>query len=221
MKTTLSHSDGREFEIRVSEITAHDPSLIDTVLEIDLMTFSEPTWSRYTAGLMLRHGRNFLLFADDVPIGTCQCMRSWQSPWEVVLFSMAIRPGWRGQGLGTFFLESTVDALKRSGTRSVVLEVDPSSTAAIRLYEQKFGFKIIAECQNEYGIGHDRVHMQLMLQANPIAEVSEFPSSGLQEEVKSLSSRPIAKNSLESPPDSPLLEASPADRTSDTGVSNA
>ena len=216
MKTRLSQTGGREFEIRVSEVKAHDPEMIGTVLEIDLMTFSEPTWSRYTAGLMLRHGRNFILYADDVPIGTCQCMRSWQSPWEVVLFSMAIRPSWRGQGLGTYFLEATLDALTKSGTRSVVLEVDPASKAAIRLYEQKFGFKVVAECKNEYGAGQDRTHMRLLLQANPVAEVAEFPHSGTEN--LSRSSDEIAD---ESPQDLPLLEASPEDHSADTSVSNA
>ena len=216
MKTRLSQTSGREFEIHVSEITSHDPDMIGTVLEIDLMTFSEPTWSRYTAGLMLRHGRNFILYADDMPIGTCQCIRSWQSPWEVVLFSMAIRPGWRGQGLGTYFLEATLEALKKSGTGSVVLEVDPASKAAIRLYEQKFGFKIVAECKNEYGPGHDRTHMRLLLQPNPVAEVSEFPQPAA-----GLVSEPTDEIVAESPQDSQLPEASPVDHTADTSVSNA
>ena len=216
MKVRLSQTGGREFEIRVAEVTAHDPSMIATVLEIDLMTFSEPTWSRYTAGLMLRHGRNFILYANDMPIGTCQCMRSWQSPREVVLFSMAIRPGWRGQGLGTFFLEGTLAALKKSGTRSVVLEVDPASKAAIRLYEQKFGFKVVAECKNEYGEGQDRTHMRLVLQANPVAEVSEFPQRSTP-----TVSPPNDETVDESPQDLQPPEANPVEHIADTGVSNA
>ena len=163
MRISLTGHGNQSYEIRVIEVVEHDPTLINTMVDIDLMTFSEPTWSRYTAGLMLRHGRTFLLFSEQTPIGTCQCMRSWEDPTQAVLFSMAIRPGWRGQGLGTFFLQEVLDALATAGCKSVVLEVDPRSAWAIRLYEEKFGFEQVAECEDEYGPGHSRVHMRLDL----------------------------------------------------------
>ena len=160
MKLALSGHGTRSFEITVEEIREHNPQLIAAVVDIDLMTFSEVTWSRYTAGLMLRHGRTFLLKADGAIIGTCQLIRSWTSPNEAVLFSMSIRPGWRGRGLGTFFLQEVTDALIQSQVQSLVLEVDPRNEAAIRLYEQKFGFKREQICHEEYGKGQDRLHMR-------------------------------------------------------------
>jgi ribosomal protein S18 acetylase RimI-like enzyme len=223
---TLSRHGGQAYEVQVSEISTHDPSLIRTLLDIDLMTFSEPTWSRYTAGLMLRHGRTYVLFADEIPIGTCQCIRSWDSPWEVVLFSMAIRPGWRGQGLGTHFLEVVLKALENSGARSVVLEVDPKSTAAIRLYEEKFGFSVVAECIGEYGPGHDRVHMRRPLTASPVAEVAEvaeFPMSDEETvEPTLVTDSTIPEIGREPFSDLPSLEANPGvDQDSEPGASTA
>jgi ribosomal protein S18 acetylase RimI-like enzyme len=225
---TLSRHGGQAYEIQISEISEHDPSLISTLLDIDLMTFSEPTWSRYTAGLMLRHGRTYVMFADDVPIGTCQCIRSWESPWEVVLFSMAIRPGWRGQGLGTHFLDVVLKALENSGARSVVLEVDPKSTAAISLYEEKFGFTVVAECIGEYGPGHDRVHMRRPLTASPVAEVAEFPMSDDETDEETLATDVTALGSTtagtgrEPFSDPPSLEANPgADPGAEPGASTA
>ena len=174
---------------------------------------------------MLRHGRTYVLFANDVPVGTCQCIRSWESPWEVVLFSMAIRPGWRGQGLGTHFLDVVLKALENSGARTVVLEVDPKSTAAIRLYEEKFGFAVVAECIGEYGPGHDRVHMRRPLTASPVAEVAEFPMADdetLEATNVTATDSTIAGIGREPFSDPPSLEANPgADPGAEPGASTA
>jgi ribosomal-protein-alanine N-acetyltransferase len=152
-----------ESNFRVVEVGAHDPDLIARVIEIDLTTFSEPTWSRYTAGLMLRHGRTYLLMEEELIIGTCQVVRSWERPSEAVLFSMAIRPGYRNRGLGSYFLESVLEMLRKAGARSVVLEVDPHKRAAIKVYTEKFGFQRVCELADEYGPGHHRVQMRLVL----------------------------------------------------------
>ena len=166
MKMALSKQDQRTFNIVVEEVVEHDPALIQAIVDIDLVTFSEVTWSRFTAGLMLRHGRTFLQRADGTIIGTCQLLKSWDDPQEAVLFSMSIRPGWRGQGLGTFFLHEVSTSLTESGVASLVLEVDPKNEAAIRLYEEKFSFKRVALCTGEYGPGQDRLRMRRVLNAS-------------------------------------------------------
>ena len=181
MKMTLSGQGQRTFNIVVDEVIDHDPSLIPAIVEIDLMTFSEVTWSRFTAGLMLRHGRTFILKADDTIIGTCQLIKSWSNPQEAVLFSMSIRPGWRGRGLGTYFLQEVSDALIRSDVSALVLEVDPKNESAIRLYEAKFAFVREQVCPNEYGPGQDRLHMRKNLRsaapkATPLPQEPARPS---------------------------------------------
>jgi len=168
---TLTRGDGLVYTIRTVEVGHHDPALIKTVVEIDLMTYSEQTFSRYTAGLMLRNGRTFLLTADDVSIGTCQCIRSWERPNEAVMFSMAIRPGWRGRGLGTRFLRGVLDALRRQGIRSVVLLVDEQNKAGIAIYQRRFGFEVVAELPNEFG----NVTTQLMMRKQLADDVPVRP----------------------------------------------
>ena len=78
MKLALSGHGDRFFDITVEEVREHNPQLISAVVEIDLMTFSEVTWSRYTAGLMLRHGRTFLL-RPTVRVAPVN-LRSWAEP---------------------------------------------------------------------------------------------------------------------------------------------
>lgn len=174
LNIALSEHGGRTFEITVVEVKEHDPSLIPSVVEIDLMTFSEPTWSRFTAGLMLRHGRTFLLQANGAIIGTSQLLRSWSNLQEAVLFSMSIRPGWRGHGLGTFFLDEIAKVLVQAQVTSLVLEVDPENTAAIELYEKKFGFERQGICKQEYGDGQDRLHLRKTIEApqSPVLKVN-------------------------------------------------
>ena len=164
MEYSVAGRDGQVHRLRTVEVTQHDSKLIKTVVDIDLMTWSEQTFSRYTAGLMLRYGRTFLLLADEVPIGTCQCVRSWERPSEAVLFTISIRPGWRGRGLGTSFLEKVCEALATSGIRSVVLHVDASNTHGIRIYEDRFGFSVAGKLQDEYANGKDQVLLRKILQ---------------------------------------------------------
>jgi len=71
---------GTEYAIHVQEVTHAREELVRTLIEIDLQTFSESTFSHYTAAAFLRYGRVFLLSADDVVIGTCVCMRCWDRP---------------------------------------------------------------------------------------------------------------------------------------------
>jgi ribosomal protein S18 acetylase RimI-like enzyme len=164
LKISLANNGGRIYDVHCTEVTAPDPALIRTITEIDLLTFSEPTFSRYTGGLMLRHGRTFLLQAEDLVIGTCQCLRSWNAPDEAVLFCMALRPGWRGQGLGRYFVAQVLEGLSASGISSVVLEVSSTDKRALHLYEEIFGFQAFAEVEDQYGRGNSKVHMRLALQ---------------------------------------------------------
>lgn len=143
MNFSLAGKTGKNYTISIEEVRVYDPALIRTIIEIDLMTYSEPTWSRATANLMLRYGHTWLLKADAICIGTCHFLRSWDNPAEAVLFSMAIRPGWRGRGLGKRFLQGVIADLPALGVRSIVLEVDANNRYAIRLYEHTFGFKVV------------------------------------------------------------------------------
>jgi len=186
LKISLASKGGRIYDVRCNEVTAPDPTLIRTITEIDLLTFSEPTFSRYTAGLLLRHGRTFLLQAEDLVIGTCQCLRSWAAPEEAVLFCMALRPGWRGQGLGRYFVTQVLQGLAASGIESVVLEVDPADRRAIHLYEEIFGFSTFAQVEDQYGRGKGKVHMRLTLAA-PLDE----PTPNIQSNVTLLRQPPV------------------------------
>lgn len=139
----LVTDSGTEYAIRVQEVDEVRDDVLKTLIEIDLQTFSESTFSHYTAAAFLRNGRVFLLQADDATIGTCVCMRCWDRPNEVNVLSMGLRPGWRGRGLGHRFLMDVMDRLRARGLRAIHLMVSEDNPRAIRLYEES-GFEQVA-----------------------------------------------------------------------------
>ncbi len=160
---SIASQADRVFEIRVEEVTgALTAQLVDTVIEIDNQTFSESTFSRFSAASLLRHGRVFLLFADAVVIGSCACMRCWEQPDEVLMLSMGIRPGWRGRGLGQRFVNGVLHALREAGEGAVRLMVGTENRRAIRIYED-VGFQVVESHDAERWTDEQLVTMRLVL----------------------------------------------------------
>ena len=154
---------GRSYEIRVEEVDELHADLVRTVIEIDLQTFFESTFSYYTAAAFLKNGRVFLLHADDSVIGTFVCMRCWERPNEVMILSMGIRPGWRGKGLGQHFVMGVLQKLSQRGIRSVSLMIGEDNKRAIRVY-QEVGFEVMDETSEDPKTGETYVFMRRKLQ---------------------------------------------------------
>lgn len=157
------NQDNPGYALEVHEVEAHDPSLIPVLTELDLLTYSEPTFSRFTLGTILRYGRVFTVTADGLVIGACHCLASFGSPTEAVIFNMALRPGWRGHGLGTRFLHGVLERLQARGTTAVVLQVAANNHRAIAVYRGRFGFSQVDIHEDEYRNGHAYLEMRLNL----------------------------------------------------------
>lgn len=166
--TRSADNDG--YALEIEEVTAHDPALIPVLTELDLLTFSEPTFSRFTLGAILRYGRVYTIAADGLVIGACHCLRSFEDANEAVLFNMALRPGWRGHGLGTRFLHGILERMVARGLTSVALLVAGNNHRAIAVYRTKFGFEQVDLFDNEYNNGQEYLLMRLDL-TKPLPEV--------------------------------------------------
>lgn len=116
---------------RPTEVT-HD--LVRTLLDIDLHTFAESTYSSYTAAAFLSHGAVFLMRAEGHIIGAAVCLRRWDAATEALLLSMAIQPGWRGQGLGQLFITEILARLAAEGVDAVSLMVGAQNRRALKVY---------------------------------------------------------------------------------------
>ena len=65
---------------------------------------------------------------------------------DIPELSIALKPEYRGRGLGTRLIEALFEALKKQDFKGVSLSVDRRNPA-IRLY-QKLGFEIVVDQQN-------------------------------------------------------------------------
>ena len=56
---------------------------------------------------------------------------------EAHITNIAVRPEWQGRGIGRHLLKGLIRLARRSGADALTLEVRPSNTAALRLYESE------------------------------------------------------------------------------------
>jgi ribosomal protein S18 acetylase RimI-like enzyme len=167
----MDGASGRGFAIRVDEVSQPEPDLVRTLIEIDLQTFAESTFSSFTAAAMVEHGKVFLLRADEVVIGSAVCIRCWDRPNEATVLSMGIRPGWRGRGLGQRFIRSVMDKLRSRGLRSISLLVGIDNRRAIKVYND-VGFEPMGERVADPRTGERLVLMRAKLQDDsPVVEL--------------------------------------------------
>ena len=172
-KFQIEGNTGRQFLIRVEEVAHIDEELVKTLIEIDLQTFAESTFSPYTAAAFLQNGRVMLLRADQTVIGTCVLMRAWDRPQEAMILSMGIRPGWRGRGLGQHFVRMVLDRLRAKGLRSASLLVGMDNRRAIKVYTD-VGFEVVTEGPSNPSDGSELLLMRIQLQLADQAQLIEL-----------------------------------------------
>lgn len=68
---------------------------------------------------------------------------------EAHLLNVAVADEWQGQGLGHFLLNQSVACARGLGLGSVLLEVRPSNTRALEIY-QRYGFTQIGRRKGYY-----------------------------------------------------------------------
>lgn len=156
---------------RVERAPRGSLEVADLLVDIDLQSFVEPTYGRYTAAVLADAGEVYLLRATGGGegerggvVGASVCFRRWDDPRHAHLLTIGIRPGWRGRGLGQRFVGWVLDALRRDGLEAASILVGASNVRAVRIY-QDLGFHDIRE------VGTDPVsgEAQLMLRAELLA----------------------------------------------------
>ena len=86
------------------------------------------------------------------------------------VYSLAVDPGSRGQGIGEKLMREMIEQLRCRDVRRIYLEVEASNTSAIHLYE-RLGFASIGTLPDYYGAGRPGVHMMAEIGAlrRPVA----------------------------------------------------
>lgn len=119
----------------------------DVIAEIEAKSFAMP-WSRET---FWREAQNELAtyIVGELDGRIVAYAGAWVSFNQAEVMSVAVEPELRGQGFGTILFGELIKAVKERGAKSITLEVRPSNTAAIKLYES-FGLRSVGRRRGYY-----------------------------------------------------------------------
>ena len=119
----------------------------DAVAELEAKCFALP-WSRAD---FFREVKNELAeyIVGELDKKIVAYAGAWVSFNQAEVMHIAVEPEFRGQGIGTILFGELINAVKNRGATSITLEVRPSNTAAIKLYEN-FGLRSVGRRKNYY-----------------------------------------------------------------------
>ena len=122
---------------------------LEGVMEVEAESFTNP-WTRdmYSWELQNQSVCHILIVrTDDCPVaGFCAF---WLVFDEIHINNVAMRPQFRGQGIGTALLHRVLNEARELGARRATLEVRASNARARRLYE-RLGFYVAGTRRNYY-----------------------------------------------------------------------
>ena len=144
---------------------------LDEVLAIERVSFVTP-WTRVA----------FCYEIEQNKVARCTAMRAgervvgyvclWEIGHEIHITNLAVHPDWRRRGVGKRLLTLTMAEGGARGVSLAFLEVRPSNTHALRLYES-LGFQIIGRRSGYYfDTGEDALVMEARLGGDPAPTVS-------------------------------------------------
>jgi ribosomal-protein-alanine N-acetyltransferase len=141
------HDPATDLRFRIDPL-AGDADL-DGVLAVEAESFTNP-WTRDMYAWELQN-RNvchiYVVRTADCPVaGFCAF---WLVFDEIHINNVAVRPQFRGRGIGTTLMQHVLAEGRRLGATRATLEVRASNTRAILLYE-RLGFHVAATRRNYY-----------------------------------------------------------------------
>ena len=122
---------------------------LDGVLAVEAETFTNP-WTREMYEWELRNRSVCHIYIVRMP--ECQVAgfcAFWLVVDEIHINNIAMRPRYRGQGIGTALVRHVLAEGTRLGAKRATLEVRASNEGARRLYE-RLGFYVAATRRNYY-----------------------------------------------------------------------
>ena len=152
------------------------PADLPDVLVIERASFSMP-WSRGAFLYEIDQNRVARCWVgrDDGRIVGYICL--WDVADELHVTNIAVHPDARRRGVARALLESVFGHARGVGSRMVLLEVRPSNTEAIALYDS-FGFRAIGSRRGYYyDTGEDALVMEALVSsvAPPVPDSAQEP----------------------------------------------
>ena len=121
---------GETTQLKFRRMTQDD---VDAVAALEEKSFAMP-WSRESFWREMKNElAEYIVCELDGKI--VAYAGAWVSFNQAEVMSIAVEPEYRGQGIGTILFGELIKAVKLRGATAITLEVRPSNTAAIKLYE--------------------------------------------------------------------------------------
>jgi len=162
--TRLIRKD-EERGLGVAQMEEASLEMLSHLMKLEDDIFGEESVGEWFMVSNVRHG-NVLVLVDlrtHRSVGIAILMRDWAEIQRCYLSDFGVKEGYRGRGLGSYFLAVVLEEVRLMDIHQVSLTVDVNNSAAIGLY-RKFGFSIAEERKNLYGEGRDRYVMELKLE---------------------------------------------------------
>ena len=161
----IDNLDGDIGNLKVYLVQDYNLKFLKRMVSFGQDIFGELGMDEWGLVPQIRHGNVFVLKEENKKrlVGFAILMRDWEDPDDAYLFDYAISEEFQSQGLGYHFLVSICRNLVEQGFNSMSLTVDVDNPSAIKLYQEKLGFEIVEQRNDEYGKGHDRYIMHLNL----------------------------------------------------------
>ncbi|MES2129516.1 MAG: ribosomal protein S18-alanine N-acetyltransferase [Pseudomonadota bacterium] len=137
---------------------------LDEVCALELAVYPHP-WTRGNFADSLSSGYDAWVVRDDAGAlaGYFLLMGAVD---EAHLLNVAVAPARQGRGLGRYLLDKVAAVARGLSMASILLEVRPSNTRALRVYEQ-YGFRMIGRRKGYYpahqGLREDAIVMRYTL----------------------------------------------------------
>lgn len=134
--------------IRVSpdRIRAMSPEDLDAVMEIETAIYDYP-WTRGIFLDCMRVGYQCHVYQQQDEIKAYSVLSIGAA--EAHVLTLCVRPNSQNQGLGRIMMEHMIDLASQGGAEAILLEVRPSNSHAIHLYQQ-LGFNEVGSRPDYY-----------------------------------------------------------------------
>jgi [ribosomal protein S18]-alanine N-acetyltransferase len=150
MAATETAATSGQIKVSIERMTEHD--LVEVCAIEEVSDLSAWGWDAYHKELQSRIDTIMLVARpDSAPrenqIAGFIVARLYAD--ELHVNNVAVRPEFRGKGIGSELLQTTLDEARKRGAKMAQLEVRAGNAEAQKLY-QKCGFTIVGRRQNYY-----------------------------------------------------------------------
>jgi ribosomal-protein-alanine N-acetyltransferase len=136
---------------------------LDALVDLEVRCFSGDRMSRRSYAAALQNPRAILLVAvQGTAVHAAACLFRRKGSMAARLYSIAVDPAVRGQGLGKRLLTAIERAVSTWGLRSLRLEAGVHNKAAIGLYRDN-GYGITGHIAQYYEDGSDALRLEKSL----------------------------------------------------------